>query len=81
MVQTSPTRRLSEETAPPRPGRGPIDWLGGWWTGLWTPVALLGIAFALRIYQQPFAWKYGIDAGSADFKKYWWSVLFIGLIE
>jgi methane/ammonia monooxygenase subunit C len=81
VAQTQPSaRRLSEAPGTPRPGRGPIDWLGGWWTGLWTPVALLAIAFGLRAYQQPFAWKYGIDSSSTDFQRYWWSVLFVGLI-
>jgi len=54
-----------------RPGRGPIDWLGGWRTGLVAPLIILAVALAFRAYQQPTAWTKGIDASSHDFTIYY----------
>jgi methane/ammonia monooxygenase subunit C len=63
--------RAGDETTPQRsefrPGRGPIDWLGGWRTGIVAPILILLAAFAWRIYQQFTAWTKGIDASSHDF--------------
>jgi methane/ammonia monooxygenase subunit C len=63
-----------------RPGRGPIDWLGGWRTGIVVPVALLAVAVGLRIYQQFFAWKSGLDSSSHAFTLEWRTVLIGGLL-
>ena len=58
-----------------RPGRGPIDWLGGWRTCIVGCSAFLLLAIAIRIFQQFTAWKTGIDASSRDFT-YTYRVLF-----
>lgn len=61
------------------PGRGPIDWRGGWFSMFWG-IALMSSTFiGLRIYQQYFGWwnEAGLDASSDAFQTYWFS-LFIG---
>src|SRR6266536_2557488 len=63
-----------------RPGRGPIDWLGGWRTGLVAPLLLLALAIGLRIYQQFFAWSSGLDSSSHAFTLHWRTVLIGGLL-
>ncbi len=63
-----------------REGRGPIDWLGGWRTGIVAPLALLAVAIGLRIYQQFFAWKSGLDSSSHAFTLEWRTVLVGGLL-
>jgi methane/ammonia monooxygenase subunit C len=63
-----------------RPGRGPIDWLGGWRTGIVAPLALLAVAIGLRVYQQFFAWKSGLDSSSHAFTLQWRTVLVGGLL-
>ena len=68
------------EAAEFRPGRGPIDWLGGWRTGIVAPVIILGVAFAWRIYEQPTAWTKGIDASSHAFTLYYRLPLIIELV-
>src|SRR6266516_4418566 len=63
-----------------RPGRGPIDWLGGWRTGIVAPVLILLVAAAWRIYQQFTAWTKGIDASSHDFTIYYRIPLIVELL-
>ena len=50
-----------------KPGRGPIDWLGGWRTCLVGCSTFLLLALAIRIFQQYTAWTDGIDASSQGF--------------
>ena len=57
-----------------KPGRGPIDWMGGWrvcWMG---SLAFILLALAIRIFQQFTAWSVGIDASSRDFGLYYRSL-------
>jgi methane/ammonia monooxygenase subunit C len=70
----------SEPEAEFRPGRGPIDWLGGWRTGLVAPLIILAVAFLWRAYEQPTAWTKGIDASSHEFTLFYRIPLVIGLI-
>lgn len=61
---------------PVRPGRGPIDWLGGWRT-LFVASGLLAASFiGLRIYQGYYAWyrEAGLNAASPEFKTYWFNL-------
>ncbi|MEV6236077.1 methane monooxygenase/ammonia monooxygenase subunit C [Lentzea sp. NPDC051838] len=74
------------ESEPPeiheRPGRGPIDWLGGWKT-LFIASALLAASFiGLRIYQGYFAWwnEAGLNSKSPAFTKYWFSLFIIEVL-
>jgi methane/ammonia monooxygenase subunit C len=50
-----------------RPGRGPIDWWGGWRVVFIGPIVFLVLAFAIRIWQQWTAWGPGLEAASEDF--------------
>ena len=79
-VQQGPNDTATQEPVEGRPGRGPIDWLGGWRTGIVAPLILLAIAFALRIYQQFFAWKGGLDSSSHAFTVEWRTLLVGGLL-
>ena len=57
-----------------KPGRGPIDWLGGWRTCLVGCSTFLLLALAIRIFQQYTAWTIGIDASTRDFGLYYRSL-------
>jgi methane/ammonia monooxygenase subunit C len=60
------------------PGRGPIDWLGGWRTLIVGSIVLALSFIALRIYQAFFAWtEAGLNSASPGFTRYWFS-LFVG---
>jgi methane/ammonia monooxygenase subunit C len=59
-----------------RPGRGPIDWWGGWRVCIVGCVAFLALAIAIRIFQQFTAWSIGIDAASRDFSLYYRSLFY-----
>ena len=59
-----------------RPGRGPIDWWGGWRVCIVGCVAFLVLAIAIRIFQQFTAWSIGIDSASRDFSLYYRSLFF-----
>ena len=61
----APPTEVREESY--RPGRGPIDWLGGWRTCIVGCIAFLVLAIAIRIFQQFTAWTVGIDASSKGF--------------
>ena len=79
-VATPTAERPTAEEPEWKPGRGPIDWLGGWrvcWIG---SLAFLGLAAAIRIFQQYTAWTIGIDASSRDFGLYYRS-LFIAEVH
>ena len=67
MAQVATLDDRAEGRESERPGRGPIDWLGGWRVCLVGCVAFLVLAFAIRIWQQFTAWTIGIDAASRDF--------------
>src|SRR6266511_4530322 len=60
-AQIQPAETGDTQRSEFRPGRGPIDWLGGWRTGIVAPLIILALAFAWRIYQQFTAWTKGID--------------------
>jgi methane/ammonia monooxygenase subunit C len=79
-IQQGSNDTTTQEPVEGRPGRGPIDWLGGWRTGIVAPLILLAIAFALRIYQQFFAWKGGLDSSSHAFTVEWRTLLVGGLL-
>jgi methane/ammonia monooxygenase subunit C len=73
-VATPTAERPTAEEPEWKPGRGPIDWLGGWrvcWIG---SLAFLGLAAAIRIFQQYTAWTIGIDSSSRDFGLYYRSL-------
>ena len=73
-VATLTAERPTAEEPEWKPGRGPIDWMGGWrvcWIG---SLAFLGLAIAIRIFQQFTAWTIGIDASSRDFGLYYRSL-------
>ena len=74
-VETREPQLRLEGRQADRPGRGPIDWLGGWRTCIVGCTAFLLLALAIRIFQQFTAWKTGIDASSRDFT-YTYRVLF-----
>ena len=74
-VETREPQLRLEGRQADRPGRGPIDWLGGWRTCIVGCSAFLLLAIAIRIFQQFTAWKTGIDASSRDFT-YTYRVLF-----
>jgi len=63
-----------------RPGRGPIDWNGGWRTGWVAPSVILGIALVYELYVYVFAWTTGIDAASREFFLTWKIPLIFGLL-
>src|SRR4029453_15417968 len=70
-VATPTTERPTAEEPEWKPGRGPIDWLGGGrvcWSG---GLAFIALALAIRIFQQFTAWSIGIDASSRDFGLYY----------
>ena len=73
-VATPTAERPTAEEPEWKPGRGPIDWMGGWrvcWIG---SLAFLALAAAIRIFQQFTAWSIGIDASSSDFGLYYRSL-------
>ena len=73
-VATPTTERPTAEEPEWKPGRGPIDWMGGWrvcWIG---SLAFIALALAIRIFQQFTAWSIGIDASSRDFGLYYRSL-------
>ncbi len=78
--QIQPSEDTGTQGGEQRPGRGPIDWLGGWRTGLVAPLLLLALAIGLRIYQQFFAWSSGLDSSSHAFTLHWRTVLIGGLL-
>ena len=70
MAQAVDDRELRQEgegRQGQKPGRGPIDWLGGWRTCLVGCSTFLLLALAIRIFQQFTAWTDGIDASSEGF--------------
>ncbi len=79
-AQIQPAETGDTQRSEFRPGRGPIDWLGGWRTGIVAPLIILALAFAWRIYQQFTAWTKGIDASSHDFTIYYRIPLVVGLV-
>ena len=66
-VQDQEPRIRLEGRQAHKPGRGPIDWLGGWRTCLVGCSIFLLLALAIRIFQQFTAWTDGIDASSDGF--------------
>jgi len=68
------TPTADERVTSERPGRGPIDWLGGWRTCLIGCTVFLLLAIAIRIFQQFTAWTIGIDSASRDFSLYYRSL-------
>ena len=75
MAQVSTIDR-AEGRQSERPGRGPIDWWGGWRVCIVGCVAFLVLALAIRIFQQFTAWTIGIDAASHDFGLYYRSLFY-----
>jgi len=71
----------TEGRASERPGRGPIDWLGGWRVCIFGCVAFLLLAIAIRIFQQFTAWEYGIDASSNGFNNYYRSLFYAEVVS
>ena len=65
MAQVAQARTL--ETPQTRPGRGPIDWWGGFRLTFIGPLVFIVIAAAIRIWQQGNAWTIGIEAASPEF--------------
>jgi methane/ammonia monooxygenase subunit C len=78
MAQVASAERREPEA---RPGRGPIDWLGGWRTVIVGPIAFLLLAAAIRIWQQGTAWTIGINSASADFSFYYRSLFYAEVIS
>jgi methane/ammonia monooxygenase subunit C len=74
----APPAEVQEPTY--RPGRGPIDWWGGWRTCIVGCVAFLVLAAAIRIFQQFTAWTYGTDAASTGFNEYYRSLFIAEVI-
>src|SRR5215217_7499511 len=66
-VEDRELRQEGEGRQGQKPGRGPIDWLGGWRTCLVGCSTFLLLAVAIRIFQQYTAWTVGIDASSEGF--------------
>src|SRR6266498_1494774 len=79
-AQIQPAEAGEKQRSEFRPGRGPIDWLGGWRTGIVAPLIILALAFAWPIYQQFTAWTKGIDASSHDFSIYYRIPLVVELL-
>ena len=71
-------RRPEVYDAPTTPGRGPIDWLGGWKWGLLSLPILLGIAVIYRIYQGFTALSIGTDSSTWAF---FWAYEFLVVVE
>lgn len=79
-VQATATEEQRPRDADFRPGRGPIDWLGGWRAGIVAPLIILAVALAWRVYQQFTAWTKGLDASSHDFTVYYRVPLVVCLV-
>jgi methane/ammonia monooxygenase subunit C len=62
MAQAAAAERREE-----RPGRGPIDWWGGWRLTIVGPIGFILVAAAIRWWEQSTAWTIGINAASDDF--------------
>src|SRR5437879_7575369 len=71
-------RRPEVYDAPTTPGRGPIDWLGGWKWGLLSLPILLGLAAIYRIYQGFTALSIGTDSSTWAF---FWAYEFLVVVE
>jgi methane/ammonia monooxygenase subunit C len=59
--------RVEAHKSEERPGRGPIDWLGGWKLVLIGPLGFIVLALLIRFWQQTTAWTIGINASSPEF--------------
>jgi methane/ammonia monooxygenase subunit C len=64
MAQVAEARTLQT-----KPGRGPIDWWGGFRLTFIGPLVFIVIAAAIRIWQQGNAWTIGIEAASPAFTR------------
>jgi len=74
------TRMAVDTQAPARAGAGPIDWMGGWKTCVVGSIAILVLNFVHWWYVSSHAWTAGIDASSAEFTRYYRSLVWIQLI-
>ncbi|HZU17885.1 MAG TPA: methane monooxygenase/ammonia monooxygenase subunit C [Candidatus Dormibacteraeota bacterium] len=64
--------------APRVPGKGPIDWMGGWKWGLLAVPILLGAAAVFRVYQGFTALSIGTDSSTPQF---FWYYEFLVAVE
>jgi methane/ammonia monooxygenase subunit C len=63
-------------------GKGPIDWMGGWFSMFWGMALLASTFIGLRFYQQKYSWynEAGLDSASDAFRTYWFSLFIIELV-
>jgi methane/ammonia monooxygenase subunit C len=67
MAQVATLDDRAEGRESEKPGRGPIDWWGGWRVCIVGCAVFIVLALAIRIWQQFTAWTIGIDAASRNF--------------
>lgn len=69
-----------QERLPAKERYGPTHWMGGWKTCVWGLLALAVVTALHWWYTWSHAWTAGIDASSAEFTKYFRTLVWVQLI-